>query len=128
MPSSSSKSTPAPPSWLVPVVGVRRLLQGPLSHPPNGAVSDHAQYVDAPSRCDHRAWPGDPAWLRRGGELAAPDRRRKRRPAHRRVRRQRLELSGRLLHSRGSLADGKFNPDDWMEPKEQRKVDDFIVF
>ncbi len=29
---------------------------------------------------------------------------------------------------RGSLADGKFNPDDWMEPKEQRKVDDFIVY
>ena len=29
---------------------------------------------------------------------------------------------------RGSLADGKFNPDDWMEPKESRKVDDFIVF
>ncbi|MFX8351026.1 beta-ketoacyl synthase N-terminal-like domain-containing protein, partial [Acinetobacter baumannii] len=21
-----------------------------------------------------------------------------------------------------------FNPDDWMEPKEQRKVDDFIMF
>ena len=21
-----------------------------------------------------------------------------------------------------------FNPDDWMEPKEQRKVDDFIIF
>jgi 3-oxoacyl-[acyl-carrier-protein] synthase II len=29
---------------------------------------------------------------------------------------------------RGALADGKFNPDDWMEPKEQRKVDDFIIF
>ena len=29
---------------------------------------------------------------------------------------------------RGSLADGKFNPDDWMEPKDQRKVDDFIIF
>ena len=29
---------------------------------------------------------------------------------------------------RGSLADGKFNPDDWMEPKDVRKVDDFIVF
>ena len=29
---------------------------------------------------------------------------------------------------RGSLADGKFNPDDWMEPKESRKVDDFIVY
>ena len=29
---------------------------------------------------------------------------------------------------RGSLSDGKFNPDDWMEPKESRKVDDFIVY
>jgi 3-oxoacyl-[acyl-carrier-protein] synthase II len=29
---------------------------------------------------------------------------------------------------RGSLAEGKFNGDDWMEPKEQRKVDDFIIF
>ncbi len=29
---------------------------------------------------------------------------------------------------RGSLSEGKFNPDDWMEPKEQRKVDDFIVY
>ena len=29
---------------------------------------------------------------------------------------------------RGSLAEGKFNPDDWMEPKEQRKVDDFIIY
>ena len=29
---------------------------------------------------------------------------------------------------RGSLSDGLFNPDDWMEPKEQRKVDDFIIY
>lgn len=29
---------------------------------------------------------------------------------------------------RGSLSDGKFDPGDWMEPKEQRKVDDFIIF
>ena len=29
---------------------------------------------------------------------------------------------------RGSKSEGKFNPDDWMEPKEQRKVDDFIVY
>ncbi len=29
---------------------------------------------------------------------------------------------------RGSKIDGKFNPDDWMEPKESRKVDDFIVY
>lgn len=29
---------------------------------------------------------------------------------------------------RGAQCEGKFNPDDWMEPKEQRKVDDFIVY
>jgi 3-oxoacyl-[acyl-carrier-protein] synthase II len=29
---------------------------------------------------------------------------------------------------RGDGSDGSFNPDQWMEPKEQRKVDDFIVF
>ena len=29
---------------------------------------------------------------------------------------------------RGDGSAGTFNPDDWMEPKEQRKVDDFIVF
>jgi len=28
----------------------------------------------------------------------------------------------------GSYAEGKFNPDDWMEPKEQRKVDPFIIY
>ncbi|MHB1109136.1 MAG: beta-ketoacyl-ACP synthase II [Devosia sp.] len=28
----------------------------------------------------------------------------------------------------GSYADGKFNPDDWMDVKEQRKVDPFIVY
>jgi 3-oxoacyl-[acyl-carrier-protein] synthase II len=30
--------------------------------------------------------------------------------------------------TRGDGADGTYNPDAWMEPKEQRKVDDFIVF
>jgi 3-oxoacyl-[acyl-carrier-protein] synthase II len=29
---------------------------------------------------------------------------------------------------RGDGADGTFNPDDWMEPKEQRKIDDFILY
>ncbi|WP_334145969.1 beta-ketoacyl-ACP synthase II, partial [Hyphomicrobium sp.] len=29
---------------------------------------------------------------------------------------------------RGATSEGKFNPDDWMEPKEQRKVDDFIIY
>src|ERR1700683_861653 len=28
----------------------------------------------------------------------------------------------------GDGANGTFNPDQWMEPKEQRKVDEFIVF
>ena len=29
---------------------------------------------------------------------------------------------------RGDGSDGTFNPNDWMEPKEQRKVDDFIIY
>lgn len=29
---------------------------------------------------------------------------------------------------RGDGSEGTYNPDDWMEPKEQRKVDDFIVY
>ncbi len=29
---------------------------------------------------------------------------------------------------RGNGADGTFDPDAWMEPKEQRKVDDFIIY
>ncbi|WP_185983258.1 beta-ketoacyl-ACP synthase II [Aureimonas mangrovi] len=29
---------------------------------------------------------------------------------------------------RGDGSDGTFNPDQWMEPKEQRKVDDFITY
>ncbi|MFG1431479.1 beta-ketoacyl-ACP synthase II [Xanthobacter sp. V2C-8] len=29
---------------------------------------------------------------------------------------------------RGDGSDGTYNPDQWMEPKEQRKVDEFIVF
>src|ERR1051325_10490458 len=29
---------------------------------------------------------------------------------------------------RGDGADGTYNPDQWMEPKEQRRVDDFIVY
>ena len=28
----------------------------------------------------------------------------------------------------GDGADGSFNPDDWMEPKDRRKVDDFILY
>ncbi len=29
---------------------------------------------------------------------------------------------------RGDGSDGTYNPDQWMEPKDQRKVDDFIIY
>jgi 3-oxoacyl-[acyl-carrier-protein] synthase II len=32
------------------------------------------------------------------------------------------------LIPRGDGSDGTYNPDQWMEPKEQRKVDEFIVY
>ncbi|MFC5068364.1 beta-ketoacyl-ACP synthase II [Flaviflagellibacter deserti] len=40
------------------------------------------------------------------------------------------DLPARIACSvtRGDGTDGTFNPDEWMEPKEQRKVDDFILF
>src|SRR5687767_10635983 len=28
----------------------------------------------------------------------------------------------------GSYSEGKYNPDEWMDPKEQRRVDPFIVY
>ncbi len=36
------------------------------------------------------------------------------------------KIACRIPHGDGS--NGTYNPDDWMEPKEQRKVDDFIIF
>ncbi|MBN9308330.1 MAG: beta-ketoacyl-ACP synthase II [Devosia sp.] len=36
------------------------------------------------------------------------------------------QIAGRI--PLGDYADGKFNPDEWMDVKEQRKVDPFIVF
>lgn len=36
------------------------------------------------------------------------------------------QIGGRI--PLGSYAEGKYNPDDWMEPREQRRVDPFIVF
>jgi 3-oxoacyl-[acyl-carrier-protein] synthase II len=40
------------------------------------------------------------------------------------------DLPARIACSipRGDGSDGTFNPDQWMEPKEQRKVDDFVIF
>ena len=36
------------------------------------------------------------------------------------------QIAGRV--PRGDGSNGTFNPNDWMEPKEQRKVDDFILY
>ncbi len=36
------------------------------------------------------------------------------------------QIAGQI--PRGSKSEGKFSPDDWMEPKESRKVDPFIVY
>src|ERR1700750_2023013 len=40
------------------------------------------------------------------------------------------DLTSRIacMVPRGDGSDGSFNPDQWMEPKDQRKVDDFIIF
>ena len=40
------------------------------------------------------------------------------------------DLTSRIacIIPRGDGSDGSFNPDHWMEPKDQRKVDDFIIF
>ena len=37
-------------------------------------------------------------------------------------------LRHRLRGALGDGSDGTFNPDDWMSPKDQRKVDTFILF
>jgi 3-oxoacyl-[acyl-carrier-protein] synthase II len=36
------------------------------------------------------------------------------------------QIAGQI--PRGDGSDGSFNPDEWMEPKEQRKVDDYILY
>ncbi len=36
------------------------------------------------------------------------------------------KIAGQI--TRGDGSNGSFNPDHWMEPKEQRKVDDFILY
>ena len=61
--------------------------------------------------------------------MAAPDRR-----AERRAPIEEFEVSDLacqiacFMCRAAPRPSGKFNPDDWMEPKEQRKVDDFIIY
>ena len=62
-------------------------------------------------------------------DVAPPARRRERRQA----RSTRFDVSDiackiACMIPRGDGTDGTYNPDQWMEPKEQRKVDEFIVY
>ena len=70
-----------------------------------------------------------PLGLRRRADVGAAARRRERRRAHRELRRLRSSPARSPARFRAATAPtARFNPDQWMEPKEQRKVDEFIVF
>jgi 3-oxoacyl-[acyl-carrier-protein] synthase II len=77
-----------------------------------------------------RAWAWCRRWLRRRGDLEAHSRRAR----AARAGSTSFEVSDDLPARsparipRGDGSDGTFNPDQWMEPKEQRKVDDFIIY
>ena len=80
------------------------------------------------ARSDHPAGHRDAAGVRCGGYLGRVSSRAERRGSRIDPRRRRraatriaCEVSG------GRIGDGTFNPDEWMDPKDQRKVDDFIV-
>ena len=69
-------------------------------------------------------------WLRRRADLVAPPRRRERRAAHvEPVRCVATCRPDRLRRCRAATAPtARSIADQWMDPKDQRKVDDFIVF
>ena len=81
------------------------------------------------TRRRHRARHGDAARLRRRDRRGSAS-------STARAARRRIEtfdvsdLAAKIACQvpRGDGSDGTFNPDQWMEPKEQRKVDDFIIF
>src|SRR5215212_3405476 len=64
--------------------------------------------------------------MRRRDQLAPASRRPQRRVEGRILRRLGPRLQDRLPDPREG--EGAYDPDDWMEPKEQRKVDPFIVY
>ena len=82
------------------------------------------------TRRRHWTWHGDAARLaassRRGSGCSPAKSGIK---AHRQIRGLRHRHARSPARFRAATApDGTFNPDQWMEPKEQRKVDDFIIF
>ena len=81
------------------------------------------------TRGRHRSWNGDAARLRDRGDMAAFAGRRERHQAHRKIRRLRSLPARSPAKCRAATAPKALSmPIEWMEPKEQRKVDDFIMF
>ena len=71
---------------------------------------------------------GHAARLRRRADLAAHPQGRERRQARSKFDVSDLACKIACEIPRGDGTDGTYNPDQWMEPKEQRKVDEFIVY
>jgi 3-oxoacyl-[acyl-carrier-protein] synthase II len=71
---------------------------------------------------------GHAAGLRGRGDLVAASGRRIGRGPITRFDASHLATTYACEIPRGDGSDGTFNPDDWMEPKERRKVDDFILY
>ena len=62
-------------------------------------------------------------------DVGAADRRPERRAAASRISTSPISPARSPARSRAATAPtARFNPNDWMEPKEQRKVDDFIIY
>ena len=80
------------------------------------------------TRGRHRARNADAAGLRRRADLATSDRGQS--GASRIEQFDVSDLPAKIACQipRGDGSDGTYNPDQWMEPKDQRKVDEFIVF
>ena len=82
---------------------------------------------DAQGRC-HRNGSGHAARLRRRGNMVAAARRKIRRQSDHQVPRSTIWRRDRLPGRARRRSDGTFNADPWVDAKEQRRVDDFIVY
>ena len=81
------------------------------------------------TRGRHWSWHGDAARLRSRADVAAAACRRERHQADRKFRglRSSLQIAGSKFRA-ATAPMARSIADQWMEPKEQRKVDDFILF
>ena len=77
----------------------------------------------------HRAWPRHAAGLRRRRDLVAPARRQVRRAADHQVQGRRSADARSPATCRAATAPtARSIADQWVDPKEQRRIDDFILF